>query len=314
MATGLWQRRYLGPCASPRRHSQQPAGFRVVAEEPVYLIFSLWLEPPSLAAHVRSLHWPAKRWSAVRQSAPGGRSNPSNTEISTLPHITATVKLIGIPPPFPTVIMVPEAVLVGGCRRSDTPISAIFSRRWPDEERRRTQGDTGLYRRVVEEGENYPARDPRKQLVPGARLAARYGNRYTPIYSQQRWTIGAAVTERFDCSPPIKAKRVRSLARSLSDFRKWESCRTMPLVGRVFSGISRFLRPCIPALLHAHFAPPPSALNTSMLRTAQISPLRSILDVQDIYGCHCSQGISGRCFERFHCEKSDLLSLCTSCL
>ncbi|KAJ8875124.1 hypothetical protein PR048_023017 [Dryococelus australis] len=40
---------------------------------------------------------------------------------------------------------------------------------------------------------------------------------------------------------------------------------------RVFSGISRFPRPCIPALLHKYLASLSSALKTTMLRTAQIS-------------------------------------------
>ncbi|KAJ8881987.1 hypothetical protein PR048_018475 [Dryococelus australis] len=43
--------------------------------------------------------------------------------------------------------------------------------------------------------------------------------------------------------------------------------------GRIFSGISRFRRPCIPELLYTHPASPTSALTTSMLRAAQISPL-----------------------------------------
>ncbi|KAJ8897959.1 hypothetical protein PR048_003317 [Dryococelus australis] len=42
---------------------------------------------------------------------------------------------------------------------------------------------------------------------------------------------------------------------------------------QIFSGISRFLRTCIPALLHTHLVSPSSALKTSMLRGAQISPL-----------------------------------------
>ncbi|KAJ8891835.1 hypothetical protein PR048_004389 [Dryococelus australis] len=41
---------------------------------------------------------------------------------------------------------------------------------------------------------------------------------------------------------------------------------------RVFSGISRFPRPCIPALFRSHIIPPSSALTTSMLRATQISP------------------------------------------
>ncbi|KAJ8879181.1 hypothetical protein PR048_019787 [Dryococelus australis] len=45
--------------------------------------------------------------------------------------------------------------------------------------------------------------------------------------------IGATVAERLARSPFTKANRVQSPA-GLPDFRKWESCRTMPLVG-VFS-------------------------------------------------------------------------------
>ncbi|KAJ8883603.1 hypothetical protein PR048_015447 [Dryococelus australis] len=46
--------------------------------------------------------------------------------------------------------------------------------------------------------------------------------------------IGATVAERLAGTPPTKANRVHSLAGS-QNFRKWESCRTMPLV----SGFSR---------------------------------------------------------------------------
>ncbi|KAJ8870458.1 hypothetical protein PR048_029480 [Dryococelus australis] len=74
-------------------------------------------------------------------------------------------------------------------------------------------------------------------------------------------------------SPPIKANRVQSPAGS-PDFRKWESCRTMPLVG----GFSRGLP--IPPPLHSGAAPqslqsPSSALKTSLLRAVQISSLHS---------------------------------------
>ncbi|KAJ8866016.1 hypothetical protein PR048_033540 [Dryococelus australis] len=61
--------------------------------------------------------------------------------------------------------------------------------------------------------------------------------------------------------------------RATPDFRMWESCRTMPLVGGAFSGISRFPRPLIPALLHTKSQSPSSALKTSMLRTVQIYSL-----------------------------------------
>ncbi|KAJ8879866.1 hypothetical protein PR048_020483 [Dryococelus australis] len=40
---------------------------------------------------------------------------------------------------------------------------------------------------------------------------------------------GATVAERLAHSPPTRAIRIQSPAGSL-DFRKWESCRTMPLV------------------------------------------------------------------------------------
>ncbi|KAJ8884325.1 hypothetical protein PR048_016182 [Dryococelus australis] len=43
--------------------------------------------------------------------------------------------------------------------------------------------------------------------------------------------MGAAGAEWLDCLPPTKANRVQYPGGSLPDFRKWESCRTMPLVG-----------------------------------------------------------------------------------
>ncbi|KAJ8898525.1 hypothetical protein PR048_003885 [Dryococelus australis] len=48
-------------------------------------------------------------------------------------------------------------------------------------------------------------------------------------------SLGAAVTERLPRSPPTKADRVQSPAWS-PDFRMWESCQTMPLVGRFTRG------------------------------------------------------------------------------
>ncbi|KAJ8866660.1 hypothetical protein PR048_032521 [Dryococelus australis] len=45
---------------------------------------------------------------------------------------------------------------------------------------------------------------------------------------------------------------------------------------RVFSGISRFPRPCIPTLIHSHIISPTSALKTSLLRAAQISQLSKL--------------------------------------
>ncbi|KAJ8892073.1 hypothetical protein PR048_004649 [Dryococelus australis] len=56
---------------------------------------------------------------------------------------------------------------------------------------------------------------------------------------------GATVAKRLACSPPIKSNRVQSPVGS-PGFLTWESCR------RVFSGISSFPSPFIPAFLHTH--------------------------------------------------------------
>ncbi|KAJ8879941.1 hypothetical protein PR048_020562 [Dryococelus australis] len=57
----------------------------------------------------------------------------------------------------------------------------------------------------------------------------------------------------------------------------WESCRTMPLVGRVFSGVSYPLRPCIPALLRTNHASPLLHLKTSIFARMK---LRNIQEVE----------------------------------
>ncbi|KAJ8880365.1 hypothetical protein PR048_016834 [Dryococelus australis] len=55
---------------------------------------------------------------------------------------------------------------------------------------------------------------------------------------------------------------------------------------QVFSGISRFPRACIPVRLQTHLASPPSALKTSLLRTAQISP-RTNCFRKESCPCYC---------------------------
>ncbi|KAJ8872668.1 hypothetical protein PR048_026279 [Dryococelus australis] len=67
----------------------------------------------------------------------------------------------------------------------------------------------------------------------------------------QCFVVGAVDAEWLACSPPTKANRAQSPAGS-PDFRKWESCQTMPLVG----GSSRFPRPSIPAPPHSHLNHP----------------------------------------------------------
>ncbi|KAJ8889203.1 hypothetical protein PR048_008701 [Dryococelus australis] len=120
-------------------------------------------------------------------------------------------------------------------------------------------------------------------------------NPYMPDDQDPR-NNGAAVAEWLDCSPPTKANRAQSLAGPLLDFRKWESCRTMPLVGGFSQGVpvSRtpaFRRCSILTSLHPHWLSrhccqePPKSLNSirrlsnacmvvsssSQCRTAQIT-------------------------------------------
>ncbi|KAJ8872943.1 hypothetical protein PR048_026559 [Dryococelus australis] len=62
---------------------------------------------------------------------------------------------------------------------------------------------------------------------------------------------GAAVADRLESSPPTKVNKVQSTTGSPA-FRMWESCPDDAVDRRVFSGISRFPHPFIPALLHTH--------------------------------------------------------------
>ncbi|KAJ8886144.1 hypothetical protein PR048_012353 [Dryococelus australis] len=80
--------------------------------------------------------------------------------------------------------------------------------------------------------------------------------KYSDTVEPTKRTPTTAVAERLDCSPSTMANRAQFPAVSLQDFRKWESCRTMPLIGVVFSGISRFTRPFIPTLPHTHLNRP----------------------------------------------------------
>ncbi|KAJ8868538.1 hypothetical protein PR048_030066 [Dryococelus australis] len=76
-----------------------------------------------------------------------------------------------------------------------------------------------------------------------------------------------------DYSPPTLENWARFPAGLLPDFSTLEWYRTMPTGLRVFSGISRFPHLLIPAPLHSHLTSPSSALKTSVLRAARISPL-----------------------------------------
>ncbi|KAJ8890427.1 hypothetical protein PR048_009936 [Dryococelus australis] len=79
---------------------------------------------------------------------------------------------------------------------------------------------------------------------------------------------GAVVAERLARSPPTKAYLAQSPAGS-PDFRMWESCRTMPLVG---GHLPLSPPPHSGAVLYSPKSPS-SALKTSLLRAAQISSL-----------------------------------------
>ncbi|KAJ8870142.1 hypothetical protein PR048_029154 [Dryococelus australis] len=84
-------------------------------------------------------------------------------------------------------------------------------------------------------------------------------------------TYDPPTTERLARSPPTKANQVQSPAGS-PDFRKWESCRTIPLVGGFLRGFT------FPPPLQSGAAPYSlpslsSALKTLMLRAAQLSSL-----------------------------------------
>ncbi|KAJ8889184.1 hypothetical protein PR048_008678 [Dryococelus australis] len=69
--------------------------------------------------------------------------------------------------------------------------------------------------------------------------------------------VGATVTDRLACSPPTKANRVRTPAGPIPDFRMWESCWAMPLVGgsswgSPVSSIPPFRRWFILTPIHPH--------------------------------------------------------------
>ncbi|KAJ8874514.1 hypothetical protein PR048_025374 [Dryococelus australis] len=105
-------------------------------------------------------------------------------------------------------------------------------------------------------------RDGPADAIPAAVIA---------VYSAYGISAGSMVAEQLACSPPTKANHVQYLAGS-PDIRKWESCRTMPLVSGFYRG-----SPVSPA--PAPYSPktPSSALKTLLLRAAQISSLTLLL-------------------------------------
>ncbi|KAJ8880953.1 hypothetical protein PR048_017426 [Dryococelus australis] len=90
--------------------------------------------------------------------------------------------------------------------------------------------------------------------------------------------FGVAVAERLARKSPTKANRTQSPAGS-PDFRKRESCRTMPLVGGSFSGISRSPRP------PPHSGKPVARLTAERKCVAgcQLLPIRSSLPATGMF-------------------------------
>ncbi|KAJ8890869.1 hypothetical protein PR048_010378 [Dryococelus australis] len=72
------------------------------------------------------------------------------------------------------------------------------------------------------------------------------------LASRARLNVGAAFAERLPCSPAAVAIRVQSQAGSPPGFSRVGIVPDDAVGRRVFSGISRFLCPFIPALLHTH--------------------------------------------------------------
>ncbi|KAJ8881487.1 hypothetical protein PR048_017968 [Dryococelus australis] len=97
----------------------------------------------------------------------------------------------------------------------------------------------------------------------------------TPFCDWLLLVLGAAVAKRLDCSHPTKANRVQYTGLVTSRFSKVGIVPDDAAGRLVFSGISHFLHPCFPALLHSHLISPSSTLETSLLRAAQISQLNS---------------------------------------
>ncbi|KAJ8869327.1 hypothetical protein PR048_030902 [Dryococelus australis] len=104
-----------------------------------------------------------------------------------------------------------------------------------------------------------------KSLGSRLSIVLRRGSTSSPVHR------GATVAERLARSPPTKANRVQFPPGS-PDSRKWESCRTMPLVGE-FSLESPVSPPLHFRATPYPFQSPSWALKTSLLRAAQISSL-----------------------------------------
>ncbi|KAJ8883296.1 hypothetical protein PR048_015139 [Dryococelus australis] len=85
---------------------------------------------------------------------------------------------------------------------------------------------------------------------------------------------GAIVAEWLACSPPNKAIQVQSPARSLRILKCGNRAGQCSLSAAIFLGVTHFPLPFVLATLHTQSSS--SALKTSMLRAAEISPLYTL--------------------------------------
>ncbi|KAJ8878644.1 hypothetical protein PR048_019227 [Dryococelus australis] len=98
-----------------------------------------------------------------------------------------------------------------------------------------------------------------------------------------------------DCSPPTNANQVGFPSGSRRDFRMLGIMPDGAAGQRVFSGISRFPRPFIPALLHTRLPSPASAIKTSAIgRVVQCCNMESDYCVSTAYSLSCSFISRGR--------------------
>ncbi|KAJ8883454.1 hypothetical protein PR048_015297 [Dryococelus australis] len=89
----------------------------------------------------------------------------------------------------------------------------------------------------------------------GSAAGTQTAEQLTLLKVQVHW-FGETVVQWSDNSTPTKANRVRLPVGLFLDIRKWESCRTMPLVGGFSRGSPVSSVPCITALLQTHLASP----------------------------------------------------------
>ncbi|KAJ8882356.1 hypothetical protein PR048_014158 [Dryococelus australis] len=181
---------------------------------------------------------------------------------------------------------------LGDCTRRGRCALAGMSRRNPVESLRQLQPvmkvegiirDETLQRRYFKQHN-----EPENKKEPSAigrnfQMLGKINAKFALLF-EDILNLGAMAAERLARSPPTKVSRVQSPAGS-PDFCKWESCRTMPLVGGFSRGSSVFPAPSLRRC--SIFTPiPSSALKTSLLRAAQISSLTHILNLKLFYLCN----------------------------